>query len=81
MPPIPADAQKTPGNRIERRLLVSLAALAAATLIVLWSAMRFVGVEIPGAVNTDVNVSGMAAEIAQESRFGLFGLIILSGLI
>ena len=80
MPPIPADAQKTPGNRIERRLLVSVAVLAAATLIVLWSAMRFVGVEIPGAVNTDVNVSDMAAEIEQESRFGLFGLIILSGL-
>jgi len=61
-------------------LLVSVTVLAAATLLFLSTALRFVEVKIPAAGNANVDLSGMAAEIAQESRFGLFGLIVLSGL-
>lgn len=43
---IPAEEQKTPGNPIEKRLLASVAVLAVATLLVIWSAMRFEAVEI-----------------------------------
>jgi two-component system, sensor histidine kinase and response regulator len=46
MPHFQAEAQKIPGNQFENRLLVLVALVTLATVLVLWSAMRFVAVEV-----------------------------------
>ncbi|MFT5489609.1 MAG: PAS domain S-box-containing protein, partial [Alphaproteobacteria bacterium] len=46
MPHFTAEEQKSPSNRLEKRLIASVAVIAVATVLVLWTAMRFAAVEI-----------------------------------